>query len=103
LAVGQEGKNKKELEEALSALSVEEQELKKQEEEFKNKEKVLIVNYVSFTYLLIFTETCLYCLSICYLLIKTILEDYCTQVLYSILFRIKPFYRYSWLYYQLIC
>lgn len=41
MAGGQEGKNKKELEEALSALSVEEQELKKQEEEFKNKEKVL--------------------------------------------------------------
>lgn len=37
----EEGKNKKELEEALSALSVEEQELKKREEEFKTKEKVL--------------------------------------------------------------
>lgn len=34
------GQNKKELEEALSALSVEEEELKKQEEEFKVKEKV---------------------------------------------------------------
>jgi len=45
LAAGQEGKNKKELEEALSALSVEEQELKKREEEFKVKEKVLTFNY----------------------------------------------------------
>ncbi|XP_050530323.1 hsp90 co-chaperone Cdc37 [Daktulosphaira vitifoliae] len=36
-----QGKNKKELEEALSALTVEEQELKKKEEEFKNKEKVM--------------------------------------------------------------
>ncbi|XP_025206509.1 hsp90 co-chaperone Cdc37 [Melanaphis sacchari] len=41
LTVGQEGKNKKELEEALSALSVEEEELKKREEEFKVKEKVM--------------------------------------------------------------
>jgi len=42
LAVGQDGQNKKELEEALSALSVEEQELKKREEVFKVKEKVPI-------------------------------------------------------------
>uniref|UniRef100_A0A2S2PXG8 Hsp90 co-chaperone Cdc37 n=1 Tax=Sipha flava TaxID=143950 RepID=A0A2S2PXG8_9HEMI len=40
LAAEEEGKNKKELEDALSALSVEEQELKKREEEFKTKEKV---------------------------------------------------------------
>jgi hypothetical protein len=45
LSAEQEGKNKKELEEALSALSVEEEELKKREEEFKVKEKVLINNY----------------------------------------------------------
>lgn len=40
VAAEQEGQNKKELEEALSALSVEEQELKKREEKFKVKEKV---------------------------------------------------------------
>lgn len=42
MAAEEEGKNKKELEDALSALSVEEQELKKREEEFKTKEKVSI-------------------------------------------------------------
>lgn len=41
LATEQDTKSKKELEEALSTLSVEEQELKKKEEEFKTKEKVL--------------------------------------------------------------
>jgi len=45
LAVGQDGQNKKELEDALSALSVEEQELKKREEEFKVKEKVLTLTF----------------------------------------------------------
>lgn len=42
----EEGKNKKELEDALSALSVEEIELKKKEEEIKNKEKVLYYFYL---------------------------------------------------------
>lgn len=41
LATAQDAKNKKELEEALSTLTVEEQELKKREEEFKTKEMVL--------------------------------------------------------------
>lgn len=45
LATAQDAKNKKELEEALSTLSVEEQELKKREEEFKTKEKVSYFNY----------------------------------------------------------
>jgi len=50
LAVGKEGQNKKELEDALSALSVEEQELKKREEEFKVKEKVLTITiYIFYT------------------------------------------------------
>lgn len=44
LATEQDAKNKKELEEALSTLSVEEQELIKQEEEFKTKEKVLNIS-----------------------------------------------------------
>lgn len=51
LAVGEEGQNKKELEDALSALSVEEQELKKREEEFKVKEKVLATTiYIFYTF-----------------------------------------------------
>lgn len=50
VAADQEGQNKKELEEALSALSVEEEELKKKEEEFKIKEKVFfnLINVLYF-------------------------------------------------------
>lgn len=50
MAAEEEGKNKKDLEDALSALTVEEEELKKREEEFKTKEKVY--NIKSIIYLL---------------------------------------------------
>lgn len=50
LTAKEEGQNKKELEEALSALSVEESELKKKEEEIKNKEKVLYSSYEYFRF-----------------------------------------------------
>lgn len=56
MATEQDAKNKKELEEALSTLSVEEQELKKQEEEFKTKEKVLNISLKHFCDIYSFVE-----------------------------------------------